>query len=126
MQTSLHPDTAVSLLTPAFYEHAAELLLNKKTGFACFALNMALGFDEDIPSQCDAHFLCFRHVFQPEHMFSDMSWWGDQDEPENREARIFGMLLMAELVRSEGTPAKRNHRQQRSTTANNRQLRKAR
>lgn len=78
------------------YRKAAEIVEENKC-VGCWALQVA----SDGPYGGGRKILePFRKLFQPPvaMMPPEGGWWGDVNVPENQEARILGLLFMAEIA----------------------------
>lgn len=87
-------------LDPNVYRNAAELIKTGKRPACCSAISMAS------PTWEQYYYTDpFARLFKPE--FSGAYWWSAGYGYNAREARIFALLLMAEIVESENKPRKK-------------------
>lgn len=90
-------------LDPEVYREAAARIANYSEMFCCHAICKVLGVNEFHP-RAKRYIQAFAGVFMPETRKPAWAWW-DESWRENRQSRLWALLLMAEMVEKGGLPA---------------------
>lgn len=83
-------------INPQVFRDAAELLMVGIEGYCCHAIEKVLGIYPSY-AENEPHCEFLIELFKPEE-YGAHGWWGWPSENENREARIFALLLAADIA----------------------------
>ena len=86
-------------MDPGVFRNAATAILCSQTSYACYAVCYAT-HDLTHAEQWIYHD-CFRRWFKPNQSRLELNWW----ELGDKESRIIAMLLMADILETEGADA---------------------
>lgn len=86
-------------MDPDVFRNAATAILCSQFSYACYAVSFATHVLAD--AEQSIYHDCFHRWFKPNQSRLELNWW----EPGDKESRIIALLLMADILETEGADA---------------------